>query len=200
MQEHAHERNLIINGRELNYKGIFKIEELYAVINEALKEKGYHKREKKSEETVTPEGKRVYIELRPYKHISDFITLMIKIKVSANNLTENVEEIKGVKRKYNLGDVQIIFDAWVMSDYHSRWGMRPFFYFMKTFVNKFIYTFPMEANAPGEVGEDTAYIYANIKKLLNSYRGKDKEDLPDAETIRKELEEDIKKVKKELKK
>jgi len=37
------EKNLIINNRELKYKGIFLADELFSVINHALEERGYEK-------------------------------------------------------------------------------------------------------------------------------------------------------------
>ena len=54
------ERNLIINNRELAYKGIFRVAELFSTINRALEEKGYTKREKKTEEIVTESGRQTF--------------------------------------------------------------------------------------------------------------------------------------------
>ena len=61
------EKNLIINNRELNYKGIFRADELFTLINRALQAKGYDKREKRTEEIVAEGGKKTSIELRPFK-------------------------------------------------------------------------------------------------------------------------------------
>ena len=55
------ERFLIINNRELTYKGIFRMDDLFSTINRAIEAQGYTKREKKSEETVREEGRSILI-------------------------------------------------------------------------------------------------------------------------------------------
>ena len=191
------EKNLIINNRELKYSGIFRANELMAAINRALESKGYKKREKKSEERVTPEGRKSYVELRPYKEKTSYVTLMIKIKIIVDNLTEDVEEVNGVKQKFQNGNLIIIFDAWSLTDYENRWGMKPWAFFLKGFINKFIYTFPQESGYFGELTGDTAYIYAHIKKLLDSYKH-EAGVIVKEEDIRKSVEEDIKKEVEEM--
>ena len=110
------------------------------------------------------------MELRPFKLKTNYGRYLIKLKITLDNITETVEEIKSEKRKYQQGDVEIIFDAWLLTDYINRWNMKPLVYFLKAFINKFIYSFPLEGSFPGEVSSDTAYVHNQIKKLLNSYK------------------------------
>ncbi len=184
------EKNLIINNRELKYSGVFRADELFAAINRAIEERGYEKREKKSEETVTEEGRETYIELRPYKEMSEYATLMLKIKIHLKNTTEAVEEVHGQKRKLQKGDVLIVFDAWSLTDYQSRWGMKPWVYFFKAIINKFVYTFPMESGFIGLLVGDTAYVFGHAKRLLNSY-GEAEGRPPTEEEIKKAVEEEM---------
>jgi len=186
------EKNLIINNRELKHKGIFRADELFSTINRALEARDYEKREKKSEETVTETGRGSYLELRPLKVKTEYVTLMLKIKIHLNNITETKEVLKGEKRVFQKGDVTIYFDAWSLTDYEKRWGMRPFFYFIKQVFNKWIYQLPMESGFISEVVGDTAYVYASVKKLLKSY-GPEPEKVMGEEEVRKEMEEEIKK-------
>ena len=69
--------------------------------------------------------------------------------------------------------MHIAFDAWSLTDYERRWGMKPWMYFVKAVINKYIYKFPYEEGTINEVAADTAYIYVQIKKLLHSYEGKE---------------------------
>ena len=115
------EKNLVVNNKELTYSGIFRVDDIFTTINKALEAKGYTKREKKSEELVTPLGRLLSLELRPYKEVSNYMTLMIKIKIALDNVTETVEDGK----KFQKGDVHISFDAWSLTDYEHRWGMKP---------------------------------------------------------------------------
>lgn len=189
------EKDLIINGRELKHQGIFKADEVFRVINKALQERGYHKREKKSEELVTEIGRATTIELRPYKEKSNYVTLMIKIKVIFDNVTESVEKWGDFKGRFSKGDVQLIFDAWTLSDYEDRWGMRPFTFFFKGLINKYFYIFPMEAGFKNELKADTGYIHRRIKELLDSYRAEKVKMPPEKEVVwavEKEVQESYK--------
>ncbi|MBS3169667.1 hypothetical protein J4210_04220 [Candidatus Woesearchaeota archaeon] len=186
----AFEKNLIINNRELQYKGIFRAAELFSTINKALAERNYEKNEKKTEELVTEQGRRTYIELRPYKEKTNFAVLMIKIKITLDNVTEALETVDGSKRKFQDGDVLIIFDAWVMTDYEHRWTMKPWVYFWKSFINKYLYTFPLEAGLPREVVSDTAHVYTAIKKLLHSYKYQAGKVVRE-EDVRREMEKEL---------
>jgi len=166
------EKLLVINGMQLNYKGIFEFDELLRVINKAVTERGYQKHEKKFDEEVLPEGKNLYIELRPRKNKTAYFQLMIKIKITMKNITEVKAKIDEMPRTMNKGDIGIVFDAWTTTDYENRWGNKPWFYFLKTFINKFIYKFPLEAGFTGEVADDTRYVYNQIRAALGLYKYK----------------------------
>ncbi len=192
ISEVNYEKSLIINNRQLKYNGLFRADELFSTLNRVIEERGYEKREKKSEEIVAEEGRRSYVELRPYKVITNYLTLMIKIKVNLDKVTEKLETARGEKKKYQQGELLIAFDAWVLTDYKDRWGMKPGFYFLKSLVNKFVYKTPIEAGVQGILVADTAYIYARIKKMLDSYRPGEERPKKEEE-IRKEVEEELNK-------
>ena len=144
--------------------------DLVSTINRALESKGYEKREKKTEEIVTERGRKTEIELRPFKEKTEFARYMIKLRITLDKITETVENINDNKKKYQKGEILIYFDSWILTDYHNRWNMKPWLYFTKALFNKFIYKLPLESGFKGEIASDTAYIYAQIKKLLNSYK------------------------------
>lgn len=168
------ERELVINNRQIRYSGIFLVYEFFDAINDSLKERGYTLREKKSEETVTESGKNYYLELRPYKSISSYADLLIKIKINLKNVTDSIQEHEESKRVYQKGDIHIAIDSWAITDYEHRWMMKPFTWFMKAFVNKYIYRFSFEAAFPGILAGDTAHLCGSIRGLLATYRRKDK--------------------------
>ncbi len=190
------EKNLIINNRELKYKGIFRIDELYQAINRALEAKGYAKNEKKSEELVTESGRKIFVELRPSKIKTAYMTLLIKIRINVDNLTETVEQKEGISKKFHQGDVVVSFDSWLMSDYENRWNMKPWAYFLKAFIGHYFFKFPLEEGFPGELAGDTAFIYGQIKKLLNSYNAADKKHTS-TEDVMKDVAQEIENVEKE---
>jgi hypothetical protein len=184
------EKNLIINGRTITYKGIFRADELFIAINRALEAKGYEKREKKTEEMITEGGKKTIVELRPIKVKTNYVTLMIKILITMDSITETVEVVHGERRKFSQGDLTVIFDAWSLTDYQHRWGMKPFVYFIKGAINKFIYKFPLEGGFTRELSRDTGYMHAQVKELLKSYTAHETKRVSE-EDVRKEVERDV---------
>ena len=184
------ERNLVINNKELKYSGIYNPNDIFNTINKALKTKGYEKREKRTEELVSSEQRDNYIELRPIKVKSEITSLMIKIKIRYKNTKETIKEINGVKRKFLQGDVSIVFDAWVLTDFEHHIMMSPMIYFLRAFVNKFIHKISFQANLTSEVMEDTAFIYGQLKKLFKEYDGKIGEKVKEEE-VRRKVEEEI---------
>ncbi len=188
--EHYLQKNLVINNRELKYIGIFEVKKLFDVINNALEEKGYTKREKKTEELVSEQGKKVFLELRPYKYRTNYLKLMIKMKIFLDKIVDHQEEVDGRQKKFQKGEITIVFDAWVITDYEQRWGMKPFVFFMKGLINKFLYQYPLEGDSGGVVAGDTAYLHSKIKNYLRSHVSKDKSHKSE-EDIMKEVSKDI---------
>jgi len=164
------EKNLVINSRTITYKGIFKIREIFKTVNDALEKLGYQKSEKKTEETVTPSGKKTFVEIRPYKIKTNYVTLMIKIKIMINNVVEVSRPVDGVNTNFQQGEVRVIFDAWSLTDWEARWGMKPTIFFLKAWIFKWFYRLPSEEVYIGELSSDTGYIHDQIKSLLNLYK------------------------------
>ena len=191
------EKNLIINGRTINYKGIFSTDELFSVINQALDERGYIRKIKKQEALVTETGKRSYFELRPYKTKTFSLTLMIKIKITEDNIIEEKQAVQGVTKLFKNGNLTVVFDSWVLTDSEARWEMRPWYYFFKGVISKYIYNLKEEGRYKGELVEDTAYIHSKIKKLLNSYKGETAEKIPE-ENVRERMKEEIKRAEEDV--
>jgi hypothetical protein len=166
------EKNLVINSRTIDYKGIFRMREIFKNINDSIETLGYTKREKKTEEKVTPEGKYFHVEIRPFKVKTSYDTVMIKIKIIAEDIIEVNKQIDGINTKFEQGNLRIIFDAWSLTDWESRWGMKPFVFFFKTLIHKWFYRIEAEEGFIGELKSDTGKIHDNVKALLNLYKYK----------------------------
>jgi len=184
------EKNLLINHKKISYQGHFRTGEILSTINKALLEKGYSLREKKSEELVAPQGRMLKQELRPFKNVSQYVSLMLKIHLIFDNVTEVHKEIAGVKHKFQQGDLTILFDAWSLTDYEGRWGTKPLAYFLKALVHKYFYKFPLEEGFVQQLVSDTAYVYAQTNLLLHSY-SEQKAPAMTEEEIRSKMEEEI---------
>lgn len=177
------ENTLVINNRELVYKGIFRSEEVFQTINRVLFEKGYSYSEKRSEEINTEEGRKFYVELRPVKVKTMYLRLEMRMRVTFDAVTSVVEEKVGTKTRFDLGDVSILFDGWVKTDYQDRWTQNPYSYFLKGWINKYVYKLKLDDAYATEIFSDTAYMYGKLRALFDSYVVKEKKVVRESDVI-----------------
>jgi hypothetical protein len=165
------EKKLVIDGMELHYEGVFDLHGLLRAIDKYAEERGYSKREKRRQEIVTPSGKEFSIELRPAKVKTEYYTLMIKIRINITNM-EEVSVMKGkAKKKMHKGNVDMLFDAWAITDYRRRWQQKPYYFFLRALVDRFVWHFHFD-KFQGELVDDTNFLHKNIKAYLNLHRYK----------------------------
>ncbi len=163
------ERRIIVDNLKISYNGFFKATELYQLIDNFLREKGYDKREIRNQEHVTREGKYVELEIEPWKKITDYANTKIRVEIKMFNLTESVVSRDGKKEKLNKGKLHIRFDAYLETDYEHRWESRPVYLFIRTIFDKYIYA-SYTHQFEGEVAENTQELYDVVKGFLNLYR------------------------------
>lgn len=162
------EKNLLIDGLELHYEGLFDVNELLKAIDRYCADRGYSKSEKRRTQKVTASGRELSMEMRPTKVKTEYQTFRIKIRLHITNITD-VEVLRGkAKTKLNKGDVTMIFDAWSITDYKGRWENKPVYYAFRKMIDKFVYNFLDKMT--GEVVGDTHYIYKNVKAFLELHK------------------------------
>jgi len=163
------EREVVIDKLRLTYEGIFSMLELYKMIDEWFRWKGYDKRENKNIEIVKPEGKYIELEIEPWKKVTDYAKNIIKIKIQVTNLKEVEVEKDHTKMKMNHGRIQLVFDGYLETDYDSRWEGKPIFYFIRTVFDKYFYK-PFTTGFQKGVKEDLMHLHGQIKAFLNLYK------------------------------
>ena len=97
------ERETVIDKLRLTYEGLFVATDLYQMIDNWFRQKAYDKRENKNIEKVTPDGKYIEIELEPWKKITDYARIVIKIRLIMNDVKEIEMEKDGLKVRMNQG-------------------------------------------------------------------------------------------------
>ncbi len=132
------EMNLIVENVSVSYSGLFDIGEFYKVIDDWFKLKGYDKVIIKHKEYSTETGKNIEILMAPYKKVTDYIKNLVKIWIGINNLRTVEVKKDGKKVKVNKGDIIIIFDGYLETDYEHRWEQKPLFFFMRVLIDKFV--------------------------------------------------------------
>ena len=160
------ERHLVIDHLKLSYDGLFKIDELYAVISNWFYEKGWDWYEKMNEEQITSTGKQIRIILEPYKNVSDYYTQVISIKLIIKNVKEVDVETKGELVRLHHGLIRMTIDAYLVTDRKGKWKDKPFLWFLSVIFDKYFFREPylkMENWLKTEVD----HLHNQIKDYLN---------------------------------
>jgi hypothetical protein len=165
------ERKIIIDETDITYEGIFEMKEIYALIDDFLKNKNYDKMEKVNRETVTATGKEIYYILTPFMAFSDYARKIMKIDFTAKEVKDVEVEIDGKKRQMQQGKVKILLSGIMETDYEGRWEQTAFYYFIRTMFNKYVYR-PYTEDFEGQVKGDVMALKEQIGGLLNLYKYK----------------------------
>lgn len=159
----------LIDGKSLSYEGVFNLRELYRLIDKWFRDHGYEKQEIKNWEDVSQNEKQIILEIVPYKKVSDYARLDVRIFMIFSKLTEIDLDKDGIKFKMNKGRAEFYFDAYVVTDYENKWETRPVFYFIKNVFDKWVYRVYTNTY-DGEVIRDATEIENEIRSYLNMNR------------------------------
>jgi hypothetical protein len=163
------ERRLVVDHMKLSYEGLFSVHELYTLIDRWFREKGFDKREMRNQEHVKPDGKYIELELQPWKKITDYARHVIKVNITMLRIKDVVVEQEGKRHKLQSGRVNITFDGYLDTDYEDRWEQKPFYFFLRTLFDKFVYR-TYSAEFEDLLVENVTQLQQAIKSFLNLYR------------------------------
>jgi hypothetical protein len=159
----------VVVDREIEYEGLFNLKDLYKLIDRWFKEHAYEKQELKNEEDVAEDEKQVILRIKPYKKVSDYAMIEIKIEAAFSNLKSVEIEKDNIKIKMNKGHIKMVFNAYLVTDYEGKWENKPSYYFLRTIFDKFVfkgYTHKYEKEAVADCTE----VQDEIKSFLNLNR------------------------------
>jgi hypothetical protein len=163
------EKKLVIDQLKLTYSGLFDLNGLYRIMDEWFYEKNYDRWELKNYEFVLPEGKVVEIELLPWKKTTEYFKNTIRIRLKCSQIKDAEVEKEGVKIKVSKGDVQMVIDGYLETDYENWWDERPMLYFIRTIFDKYIFKRQFSQYEKWLVN-DVYDLYGRLQKFLNLYR------------------------------
>ena len=163
------ERKLIIDQLKFSYEGLFTTSELYALITSWFYEKGYDWNEKINHETVTPEGRQIHLVLLPWKNISDFYKIQMRLVINFIDVKEIEVRQNGQSLLLNQGLVKITFDGYVVSDRYDLWINRPLYWFLMLLGQRYFHRDHFE-KAELWIKSDVDDLYQKIKNYLNVFK------------------------------
>ena len=166
------ERRTIVSGKVLKYEGLFNAKELFGVIDTWFADNSFADRvEVEHMEKVTKTHKQVEIYYQPYKKVSDYAKIEIRLLISMMDLKKTVVEYEGHKTNINEGSLEIVFDGYLTTDYENRFENSAEFFFWRALMDKFIfktYTSKDEARIEKYVAE----LFNHLRQYLNATKYK----------------------------
>tara|TARA_Y100000034_G_scaffold133517_1_gene199187 strand:+ start:1375 stop:1872 length:498 start_codon:yes stop_codon:yes gene_type:complete len=163
------EKRLVIDQLRLNYDGLFNTHDFFTTIMAFYYERGYDMLENRNHEFTTPKGKVLEIELKPWKKTTDYAKSEFRIRIFIKDLKDVEVNKDGAKVKIQQGNLQLILDAYLVTDYEDRLENKPYFYFLRALVDKYIfsnYTDKFESM----LINDTQFLHSKLKAFLNMYK------------------------------
>jgi len=128
--------------KTIAYDGLLNYRELFRILDVWLREKFYDKKEKRNEQYMTAEGMNIETEFIPWKKVTDYFKIMIKIEITGTGLKEVEVELHGKKTKMHQGKVSIKITGYLVVDYEvlgvSQWS-KPVLYFLRDIFDKYVY-------------------------------------------------------------
>lgn len=163
------ERQVLSGPERITYEGLFDVKELIQLYYDWSSDKGYVPVETRHTEAAKKEGKYIEADYKPFKKVTDYIKNVFAIRMILSDVKDVVVEQDGTKKKLQQGKIQLVFQAWLETDYESRWEMKPLFYVLRTVFEKYIYT-PFISGYQKEAKEDLELLKNNYKSYLNLYK------------------------------
>lgn len=161
--------NIIVDHMKLEYKGLFKASDMFKLVDSWLFERGMEKRVNKNYELETSDGKFLEWEVASWKKVTDYIRIIISPRFLIYGLKKTDIAVDSEIKQLDHGRVIVYFDSYIEYDYDHRWDGHPFFVFLRTLYDKFIfstYTHRFEER----LAMDTHQLYDTMEKFFNMYR------------------------------
>ena len=165
------EKYLVVDGLTVAFEGLFSMHELFEMIDEWFRMKGYDKKETLNFEKIKKTGKYIEILLEPNKKLTDYIESYFWIKIIGEEIKDAEVKHKKTKVKLNHGKLNITIRSFLITDYEDKWAGKPYNFLVRTLFDRFIYK-RMIDKYKNEIVNHASQLAREIKSLLNLYKFK----------------------------
>jgi len=163
------ERQGLVNKQELNYEGVFVVQDLYNFFDTFMKKNGYKRLDIQNSEYVKKNGRDIEMVFEMQKVMNDYATNIIRVDMQLKKIKDIEIEKEGFKINANQGQVKFVFDAIYQQDFEHRWENKPGFFFIRVLFDRYLFK-PFTTDYQGLVMKDYGYFVNEIKAKLNLYR------------------------------
>ena len=165
------EEKILVDEIEMEYEGLFDATDLFGLIDNWLKMKGYDKFVTVDQELVTPEGKEIRVIWEPMRWHTEYVRKKLKIEIAMRDVKEIETVIDKNKVRLNQGKIRILYSGVLHTDYEGRWEQKPIYHFLKILMDKYVYK-GYTKDFEGEIVSDVDELKAKVGSFLNLYRFK----------------------------
>lgn len=163
------ELRLIVDHLRLNYTGPFNANELYKNITAFLFERGFDTKVDKEFEQNTKTGKQIEWQINNWKRITDNVRYWPKVRILIYDYNKVDAIVDKKKVKVGNGRVVVYIDGYLELDEHNQWEAIPFFQFLRSIYNHFIYKVYTE-RFEQRLSYDMHHLYQTIEQFFNICR------------------------------
>lgn len=151
----------------ISFDGLFDFADLMSTVKEFYMTYGFGWFESQHNEIVKEAGKDLFLHTDHRRELSDYAKSRIVMFITVRNLTDVEIEKDGRKMVVNKGKITFEFEAYIQSDYMGRFERKPWMYFYRAMMEKFIGVREMHRYKT-LVREDLDTILKEINGYLNT--------------------------------
>lgn len=123
---------------KLTQVGYWDYAEVYNMLYNWLKDRGYNLVEANYKEKLSGGGKEIIIKWEAGKKITDYFKYMIILDWHILGMKDAEVEIDGKKVKTNKGELEIKFTGRIIKDYEKRWEDKPVHKFLRGIYENYV--------------------------------------------------------------
>ena len=153
----------------LSFDGLFDIQDIYRIVDDFTRAKGYAKKEIMNKEIIGEDAKDILVVFQPDKDVTEYVEKRIKIVVDAKNVKEVEVTIDGKKRKMLKGALFFAMKAYIVTDWEGKWEDRGIYFFIRALYDKWIYR-SQTKEFVADVINDMNFIKDQVRAYLNMQR------------------------------
>ncbi|MBS3106109.1 hypothetical protein J4419_00405 [Candidatus Woesearchaeota archaeon] len=135
------EKKLVVDGIRFTYNGPFDIYEFHREIDRWMERKHFQKEIKKKQEQVEQDHKRLEYVFELWHKLSNYSIAVVRMKAFFDDVVDFEVERKGHKRMLQSGAVLVVFDGFIEENIDDWWGQKPWWAFLKSLIDKYIWHF-----------------------------------------------------------
>ncbi len=163
------EREIYVDRMIVTYSGVFKFKELLELVETWCNQKGYYKEVVNQKHKLSKTGKSSSVTFQLHRKITQLHVSVIDISLSGLHMTDIEEDIDGKIMDLNEGDVEIVFNGFLMTHIKHRWESRPKFALIRKMIDKYVYKLDRPSLA-GTVVSDASDLANKLRSSMMVYQ------------------------------